>query len=115
MSAEQDREIRVVVHMSDELEPERLEGRVLLSGGAEFPEFIDALKRESPDLYEEVRRRVMRAAGRVLAYGRDDPLLVAIDQKLAEGGTLIFPVEDDAAPHPDEDAEPSLQATTSAG
>jgi hypothetical protein len=88
-----DREIRVVIYRSDELEPERLEESIRLSGGADFPDFIEALKRKSPDLYEEVRRRVMRAAGRVLAYGHDDPLLVAIDQKIAEGGTLIFPAE----------------------
>jgi hypothetical protein len=107
-----EREIRVVVYRSDDLEPERMEGRVRLTGDADFPDFIEALKRESPDLYEEVRRRVMRAAGRVLAYGHDDPLLVSIDRKLAEGGTLVFPAEGT----PEEDAntsEPALEPTRS--
>ena len=40
----------------------------------------------------------MRAAGRVLAYGKDDPLLIAIDEGLAQGGTLVFPAEEDEAP-----------------
>jgi hypothetical protein len=93
MKPEWDREIYVVAYTSGTPDPERLEARVCLSSGDDFPAFIDALKRASPNLYEEVRRRVMRAAGRVLAYGRDDPLLITIDRKIAEGGTLLFPAE----------------------
>jgi len=107
MSLERDKEIRVVVYKADESEVERLEGRVRLRGDAEFPDFVDALKRESPILYEEVRRCVMRAAGRVLAYGRDDPLLIAIDRSLAEGGTLVFPPDASA----DEEEAASSVAT----
>jgi len=108
MSLERDKEIRVVIYRSsDAAEAERIEGRVRLRGDAEFPDFVDALKRESPVLYEEVRRRVMRAAGRVLAYGRDDPLLIAIDRSLAEGGTLVFPPDASA----DEEEAASSVAT----
>lgn len=102
MSAEREKEIRVVVYTSDAPTSERLEGSVCLPDGAQFADLIEALKAESPAIYEEVRRRVLRAAGRVLAYGRDDPLLVNIDRKLEEGGTLVFPAEDDV-PIPEEE------------
>lgn len=98
MSAERDREIRVVAYVANPTEPKRLEANVRLSGGDAFPDFIAALKRESPALYEEVRRHVMRAAGRVLAYGHDDPLLEAIDLRIAEGGTLVFSEEPELGP-----------------
>jgi len=91
MSAQKETEIRVVVYASTSTP---IESCVRLSGEARFEDFIEALKATSPVVFEEVRRRVMRAAGRVLAYGRDDPLLVDIDQKLIEGGTLVFPSED---------------------
>jgi len=97
MSEQRENEIRVVVHASNRSAVERLEGRVRLPSDAQFEDFIEALKAESPAVYEEVRRRVLRAAGRVLAYGRDDPLLIDIDRKLAEGGTLVFPAEEDGA------------------
>ena len=113
MSLEPDKEILVVVYRSDALEPEKLEGRVRLRGDAEFPDFIDALKRESPALYEEVRRRVMRAAGRVLAYGRDDPLLLDIDRSLAEGGTLVFPADESEGTADVESATEHLHPTRS--
>jgi hypothetical protein len=98
MSAERGTEIRVVVHGSGSPTFDTLETRVRLPRDAQFEDFIEALKAESPEVFEEVRRRVMRAAGRVLAYGRDDPLLVDIDRKLTEGGTLVFLAEDDASP-----------------
>ena len=84
-----------MVYTSDGPASAKLEGRVTLPDDAQFQDLIDALRAEAPAVYEEVRRRVLRAAGRVLAYGHDDPLLVAIDRKLAEGGTLVFPAEDD--------------------
>ncbi|MGB2982601.1 MAG: hypothetical protein WBC63_01935 [Candidatus Bipolaricaulia bacterium] len=95
MTSEQGKELRVVVYTPGRPDSARLEGLVKLPDDAQFRDFIDALKTEAPTIYEEVRRRVLRAAGRVLAYGRDDPLLMAIDQKLAEGGTLVFPAEED--------------------
>ena len=95
MTSERGKDLRVVVYTSDSPASAKLEGLVKLPDDAQFQDFIDALKAEAPAVYEEVRRRVLRAAGRVLAYGRDDPLLVTIDRKLAEGGTLVFPAEDD--------------------
>jgi len=110
MSAERGKEIRVVVCASDAPPSERLEVCVRLPDSAQFADFIEALKTESPTIYEEVRRRVLRAAGRVLAYGRDDPLLVSIDRKLAEGGTLVFPAEDDV-PIPEEELNHAQSVT----
>jgi len=95
MTADQAREIHVVVRTSSALVSDTLESRVLVPRGADFADFIDALRDESPTVYQEVLRRVLRAAGRVLAYGRDDPLLMMIDRKLVEGGVLVFPAEED--------------------
>lgn len=93
MSSDQERDIRIIVHSSTS-ETARLEGSVRLPKGAEFPDLIDALRKESPAIYEAIRLRILRAAGRVLAYGRDEPLLMAIDEKLTEGGTIVFPAEE---------------------
>jgi hypothetical protein len=99
MSFEQWKDIKVVVYLSDPSTCGRMEQRLRLPQDAEFSEFLETLKDESPSVYEEVRRRVLRAAGRVLAYGRQDPLLTEIDRKVLEGGTLVFPAtEDDLAP-----------------
>ena len=95
MTSERGIDLRVVVYTSDGSAPAELEGQVRLPADAKFQDFIDALKAEAPTVFEEVRRRVLRAAGRVLTYGYDDPLLVTIDQKLEEGGTLVFPAEAD--------------------
>ena len=92
------RELRVLIYNADSESAPAHEERVFLPADAQFQDFIEALKAESPDAYEVVRRRVMRAAGRVLAYGKDDPLLIAIDEKLAQGGTLVFPAEEGDAP-----------------
>ena len=97
MNGESNKEIRIVIQAAGSTEDGRLEGRVRLPSNAQFEDLIEALKAESPAVYEEVRRRVLRAAGRVLAYGRDDPLLIDIDRKLAEGGTLVFPAEDEVS------------------
>ena len=94
MSGDCERDLRVIVHSSDAAEGV-LESQIRLPSGAEFEDFIEALRAESPAVYEEVRRRVMRAAGRVLAFGRDDPLLVSIDEKITEGGTLVFPADEE--------------------
>jgi len=92
------RELRVLIYNADSESAPALDERVLLPEDAQFQDFIEALKAQSQDAYEAVRRRVMRAAGRVLAYGKDDPLLMAIDEKLAQGGTLVFPAEEGEAP-----------------
>ena len=93
-----ERELKVLIYNTDSESAPALEERILIPEDAQFQDFIDALKAESPSAYEVVRRRVMRAAGRVLAYGKDDPLLIAIDEGLAQGGTLVFPAEEDEAP-----------------
>lgn len=96
LDPDRERDLRVVVLKDDA--SDALEERIRIPEDAEFSDLIDALRAGSPDIYEAVRRRVLRAAGRVLAFGRDDPLLVAIDDKLAHGGTLIFPAEEDGIP-----------------
>jgi len=111
MSEERTRELRVLVYNSELEDSPALEERIRIPENAQFQDFIDALKAESLDTYEVVRRRVMRAAGRVLAYGKDDPLLIAIDEKLAEGGTLVFPAEESEVPASAANAEQEVPAT----
>jgi hypothetical protein len=94
MTYEQWKDIRVVVRSSDPSSSGRIEQRLRLPGDAEFSDFLEALKKESPKIYEEVRRCVLRAAGRVLAYGRQEPLLAEIDRTLLAGGTIVFPSEE---------------------
>jgi hypothetical protein len=95
MTEQREKDLRVLIYKSENAASPALESCVRLPEEAQFEDFIDALRAASPEVFEEVRRRVMRAAGRVLAYGRDDPLLVAIDEKLIEGGTLVFPAEEE--------------------
>ena len=49
------------------------------------------LERESPTMYSEIRKRILRSASRVLAYGKDDDLLPSLSQQLASGGPVVFP------------------------
>jgi hypothetical protein len=64
--------------------------------GPSSPIFFRKLERTSPVLFEEVRERILRSAGRVLAYGKDDDLLPALMTQPAAGGPIVFPPEDEA-------------------
>jgi len=94
MTSDRWKDVDVVVYTSDVPFPRRLEQTVRLPDEAGFADLLNALRRESPEIYTEVRNRVLRAAGRVLAYGVGAPLLATLDRQFAQGGPIIFP--DDA-------------------
>jgi hypothetical protein len=96
MSPGERRDVLVVLYKSDGPSPLKDEQRIRLPAGAGFSDLLRELERESPSMYAEVRRRILRSAGRVLAYGKDDDLLPALTRQLADGGPIIFPVEDEA-------------------
>ncbi|MCJ7756062.1 MAG: hypothetical protein MUP13_15980 [Thermoanaerobaculales bacterium] len=98
MNETERRDILVVVHRSEPQAAERLEHTVQLPSGASMAELLHELERESPEIYPEIRSRVLRAAAGVLAYGDKNPLFEGLTQQLADGGPEIFPthVEEDA-------------------
>jgi hypothetical protein len=96
MTASERKDVLVVLHRSDGSAPTRDEQRLRLPVGAGFSDLLRELERESPTMYEEVRDRILRSAGRVLAYGKDDDLLPSLTRQLAEGGPVIFPAEEEA-------------------
>jgi len=95
MNPDEQTDIRVVLYRSGPAAAERIEQRVRLPRGGGLSELLQELKQESPALYEEIRRRILRAAGRVLAFGEDEAFLPTLSQQLAEGGPLIFPAPAD--------------------
>jgi hypothetical protein len=89
------KDVLVVLYRSDGPSPLKDEQQIRLPAGAGFSDFLRELERESPAMYAEVRRRILRSAGRVLAYGKDDDLLPALTQQLTDGGRIVFPAEDE--------------------
>ena len=100
------KDVLVVLYRSDGLSPSKDERRLNLPAGAGFSELLRELERESPSMYAEVRDRILRSAGRVLAYGKDDDLLPTLTRQLADGGPIVFPPEDDADPAAVQAGEP---------
>ncbi len=96
MSPGERKDVLVVLYKSAGLSPLKDEQRIRLPAGAGFSDLLRELERESPAMYAEVRKRILRSAGRVLAYGKDDDLLPALTRQLADGGPIVFPMEDEA-------------------
>ncbi|MFC2099510.1 hypothetical protein ACFLSF_01605 [Candidatus Bipolaricaulota bacterium] len=93
MNENERRDILVVVHPSEPEARDRLERTVQLPSGASVAELLRELERESPEIYPEIRDRVLRAAAGVLAYGAANPLFEGLTQQLADGGPVIFPTQ----------------------
>jgi hypothetical protein len=90
------KDVLVVLHRSDGAAPLKNEQRVRLPVGADLSDFLRELERGSPAMHAEIRERMLRSAGRVLAYGKDDNLLPTLMGQLAAGGPIVFPSEDAA-------------------
>jgi len=88
-------DVLIVLYRSDGPSPLQDEQRIHLPAGAGFSDLLRELEREPPGMYAEVRKRILRSAERVLAYGKDDDLLPALTRQLADGGPIVFPVEDE--------------------
>ena len=98
MNPNERRDILVIFHRSEPQATQRLEHTVQLPSGASVAELLRELERESPEIYPEIRSRVLRAAAGVLAYGEKSALFEGLTRQLADGGPVIFPtqVEEDA-------------------
>ncbi len=107
MSPGERKDILVVLYRSEGHSPRKDEQRLCLPVGAGFSDLLRELERESPAMYAEVRDRILRSAGRVLAYGKDDELLPTLTRQLADGGPIVFPAEDDSRPTAVQAAEPT--------
>jgi len=90
------KDVLVVLYRSDGSAPTKDEQRIRLPAGAGFSDLLRELERESPAMYKEIRDRLLRSAGRVLAYGKDDDLLPSLTRQLANGGPVVFPAEEEA-------------------
>ena len=95
MTFDDRRDVLVVLYRAGEPSEEKDEQRLLLPVGAGFSDLLRELERESPTMYSEIRKRILRSASRVLAYGKDDDLLPALTRQLANGGPVVFPAEAD--------------------
>ena len=93
MSPNELRDVLVVVQHDERGEHSEIEQIVRLPQGAGLVELLREIERESPEIYPEIRERVLRAAGGVLAYGSTGPLLEGITKQLANGGPIVFPMQ----------------------
>ena len=101
MTPDERRDIRVVVHAEDPAGGSRTEGKVRLPINAKLGDLLHELEQVSPELHAEVRRRVLKASSRVLAYGKDDTFLPLIARQLVSGGPVVIPSEQE-----DEETDP---------
>jgi len=91
MNENERREILVVIQQSEPDVRRPIEQTVQIPQGAGLTELLREIERESPEIYPEIRGRVLRAAGGVLATGQEHPLLEGLTRQLAAGGPVVFP------------------------
>ena len=94
MTTGERKDVLVVLYRSDGSAPSKDEQLIRLPAGAGFSDLLRELERESPAMYAEIRDRILRSAGRILAYGKDDNLLPSLSRQVADGGPVVFPAED---------------------
>jgi len=63
--------------------------------GAGIDDLLLKLQKESPEIYEEIRSRVLDSARSILAYGSGNNLMSSLNRGLSEGGTIVFPEDSD--------------------
>ena len=95
MTASSERWIQIVVPITEAQASEDREESIRLPLNASIVDLLEELKSTSSPLYEDVRRRVLRLSGDVLAFGRERPALHNLREQLASGGPVVIP---DATP-----------------
>jgi len=95
MTAPSEHWIQIVVPTTEPQAPEDREEIVRLPRNASIVDLLEELKSTSSPLYEDVRKRVLRLSGDVLAFGRERPALHNLREQLESGGPVIIP---DATP-----------------
>ena len=89
MTAPNERWIQIVV--STEQSPDDRKEHIALPANASIVDLLEELKSTSSPLYEDVRRRVLRLSGDVLAFGKERPALKSLRAQLARGGPVFIP------------------------
>ena len=89
MTAPNERWIQIVVSTAQL--PEDRKEHIALPAKASIVDLLEELKSTSSPLYEDVRRRVLRLSGDVLAFGRERPALHDLRAQLASGGPIFIP------------------------
>ena len=90
MTAPNERWIQIVV--STKQSPEDRKENIYLPADASIVDLLEELKSTSSPLYEDVRKRVLRLSGDVLAFGMERPAaLNSLRDQLASGGPVVIP------------------------
>jgi hypothetical protein len=89
MTAPNERWIQIVV--STKQSPEDRKEDVFLPADASIVDLLEELRSTSSPLYEDVRRRVLRLSGDVLAFGTKRPGLSTLRDQLENGGPIVIP------------------------
>ena len=89
MTAPSERWIQIVVPNSQA--DENRKERICLPANASIVDLLEGLESTSSPLYEDVRRRVLRLSGDVLAFGKERPALHSLRDQLANGGPVVIP------------------------
>lgn len=91
MTAPSERWIQVVVPSAQSQAYDDRQESICLPANASIVDLLETLKSTSSPLYEDVRRRVLRLSGDVLAFGRKRPDLYNLAEQLANGGPVVIP------------------------
>jgi len=91
MTAPSERWIQIVVPRSTSVSTDDRHESICLPINASIADLLETLKSTSSPLYEDVRKRVLRLSGDVLAFGRARPDLGRLTEQLAKGGPVIIP------------------------
>lgn len=89
MTAPSERWIQIVVSTAQSRE--ELKESVYLPADASIVDLLEELKSTSSPLYDDVRRRVLRLSGDVLAFGTKRPGLNNLRAQLESGGPVVIP------------------------
>jgi hypothetical protein len=91
MTVPSERWIQIVVPNAQSQSDEDRQESISLPENASIVDLLETLKSTSSPLYEDVRRRVLRLSGEVLAFGRKRPDLYNVSEQLASGGPVVIP------------------------
>ena len=89
MTAPNERWVQIVVSTKQSAENRRED--IVLPANASIVDLLEVLKSTSSPLYEDVRKRVLRLSGDVLAFGEERPALHSLRAQLASGGPVVIP------------------------
>lgn len=93
MAEPSERWIQVVVPETESPSAKERKDEICLPSDASIVDLLEMLKATSSPLYEDVRKRILRLSGDVLAFGRERPGLHSLRDQLANGGPVIVPDE----------------------